>query len=348
MLLGVLDIGSNSAQLQVFEVRPGAPPLPTHAVKEPTLLGGAFDQEGAIDPAGIDRVVTAVRRAMMAARRLGVQQLYVFTTSAVRDAANRDLILDRLEAEAGVRPQFMTGEHEARLTYLAVHQWYGWSAGRQLVLDIGGGSMEIAFGRDAEPELAISLPLGAGRLTRAFLPDDPPSRGQLAILRRHVRMTLREVADRLLWEGVPDRVIGTSKTFKQLARLAGSPPQREGPFVRRTVTAADLDAWIPRLAGLQARNRARLQGVSRSRSRPILAGAVVAQAAMKALNVDSVDVCPWALREGIVLHYLLSTHNGSFDLPLRPLAGTAYQGNGSGSPLRGQVAIVAAPARSQG
>jgi exopolyphosphatase/pppGpp-phosphohydrolase len=85
MLLGVLDIGSNSAQLQVFEVRPGAPPLPTHAVKEPTLLGEAFDPDGAIDHGGIDRVIMAVNRAMNAARRLGVQQLYVFTTSAVRD-----------------------------------------------------------------------------------------------------------------------------------------------------------------------------------------------------------------------------------------------------------------------
>jgi exopolyphosphatase / guanosine-5'-triphosphate,3'-diphosphate pyrophosphatase len=82
MLLGVLDIGSNSAQLQVFEARPGAPPLPTHAVKEPTLLGEAFGPDGAIDPAGVDRVVEAVNHAMNAARRLGVQQLYVFTTSA--------------------------------------------------------------------------------------------------------------------------------------------------------------------------------------------------------------------------------------------------------------------------
>jgi len=184
MLLGVLDIGSNSAQLQVFEARPGAPPLPTHAVKEPTLLGESFDPDGAIEPAGVDRVVEAVNRAMGAARRLGVQQLYVFTTSAVRDAANRDLILDRVEAEAGVRPQYLSGEDEARLIYLAVHQWYGWSAGRLLILDIGGGSMEIVLGRDAEPELAMSLPLGAGRLTRQFLPDDPPSRDQLAALRR--------------------------------------------------------------------------------------------------------------------------------------------------------------------
>lgn len=82
-----------------------------------------------------------------------------------------------------------------------MHQWYGWSAGRLLILDIGGGSMEIMLGRDAEPELAMSLPLGAGRLTRLFLPDDPPSRDQLTALRRHVNATLREVADRLLLEG---------------------------------------------------------------------------------------------------------------------------------------------------
>ncbi len=136
--------------------------------------------------------------------------------------------------------------------------------GRQLILDIGGGSMEIVFGRDAEPELSISLPLGAGRLAAAFLPDDPPTREQVAALRRHVGATLREAADRLLWEGVPDRVVGTSKTFKQLARLFGSPAQRKGPFVRRSVTTADLKTWIPRLARLRASKRAKLRGVSRS------------------------------------------------------------------------------------
>ncbi len=241
-------------------------------------------------------------------------------------------------------PQFLTGVDEARLTYLAVHQWYGWSAGRQLILDIGGGSMEIVFGRDAEPELAISLPLGAGRLTRAFLPDDPPSHEQLAALRGHVRATLREVADRLLWEGVPDLVIGTSKTFKQLARLSGAPAQRKGPFVRRRVTAMDLEAWIPRLAGLSAGQRAKLRGVSGSRSRQILAGAVVAKAAMKALNVHSVDVCPWALREGIIVHYLQTTHSESFDLPLRPLTGTAYREGRPGVRGDSPVALVAASA----
>lgn len=342
MLLGVLDIGSNSAQLQVVEARPGAPPLPTHAVKEPIFLGQAFGPDGSIEDAGIERVVTGVDRAMDAARRLGVQQLYVFTTSAVRDAANRDQILDRVETEAGVRPQFLSGHDEARLTYLAVHQWYGWSAGRLLIIDIGGGSMEIVLGRDAEPDLAVSLPLGAGRLTRAFLPDDPPSREQLTALRRHVNGTLREVADRLRWEGAPDRAIGTSKTFKQLARLAGAPAQRKGPFVRRSVSAADLDAWIPRLARLRAKQRAKLRGVSRPRGQQIIAGAVVARAAMKAVNVRSVDICPWALRERIILHYLQTTLNETFVLPLRPLTGAGGAEDRPGSRRDSRIALVAA------
>ena len=300
-------------------MRPGAPPLPTLAVKEPTLLGEAFDGDGSIDIAGVDRVVTAVERALDAARRLGVEQLYVFTTSAVRDATNRDMILARVEREVGVRPQCISGVDEARLSYLAVHQWYGWSAGRLLVIDIGGGTTEIVLGRDAQPELAVSLPLGAGRLTREYLRHDPPRRAQLSALRRHVNATLREVADRLRWEGAPDRAIATSKTFKQLARLSGAPAQRKGPFVQRSLAAADLDYWIPRLAEMKAKQRAKLQGVSQPRAQQIVAGALVARAAMKALNVSAVDVCPWALREGIILHYLQTRLNETFALPLSPL-----------------------------
>jgi exopolyphosphatase/pppGpp-phosphohydrolase len=177
-------------------------------------------------------------------------------------------------------------------------------------------------GRDTEPELSLSLPLGAGQLTRAFLPDDPPTQEQLAALCRHVQATLREVAGRLSLPGAPERVAGTSKTFKQLARLCGSLAQVEGVPVRRYVTAAGLEALIPKLARLPARKRAELDGVSRPRSRQILAGAVIARAAMTALNVDSVDVCPWGLREGIVLHYLRplqAARDDSFGLALRPL-----------------------------
>ncbi|MBP2326981.1 exopolyphosphatase/pppGpp-phosphohydrolase [Kibdelosporangium banguiense] len=156
--------------------------------------------------------------------------------------------------------------------------------------------MEIVLGRDAEPELAVSLPLGAGRLSREFLSGDPPSAGQLKLLRKHVRATLREVSDRLRWEGDHSRVVATSKTFKQLARLAGAPSQRKGPFVQRTLALNDIEEWLPRLAGMSASKRARLRGVSQSRARQIVAGAVVAKVTMEELDIERLDVSPWALR----------------------------------------------------
>jgi len=273
-------------------------------VKHATLLGEAIQPDGSITAEGVNRVIAAVRDTVGAARSLQVDRLFAFATSAVRDAANSAEVASRLKDEAGIQPRFLSGEDEARLTYLAVRRWYGWSAGRLLVLDIGGGSMEIALGRDAQPELAVSLPLGAGRLTRAFLPDDPPNKRQLRELRHHARSTLREVSDRLRWEGDPKRVIASSKTFKQLARLAGAPPQRTGPFVRRHLRRSELATWIPRLAKVPAAERAHFRGVSEARARQIVAGAIVAHAVLSTLDITSVDVSPWALREGIILHHL--------------------------------------------
>lgn len=302
----MLDIGSNAAQLQIVDVTAGGPPLPAHAVKEPTVLGDEMMPDGAIGQAGVDRVCDAVSRAVETAERQAVDMLYAFVTSAVRDATNRDQVLDQIQDAAGIRPQYLSGDEEARLTYLAVHRWYGWSAGRLLLLDIGGGSMEIVLGRDAEPQLAISLPLGAGRLTREMLPDDPPSQAQLKAMRRHIRDTLRAIADRVRWEGDPRRVVATSKTFKQLARLSGSAPQRKGPFVHRGLTRHDVQKSIPQLAKLPAVDRAKLRGISLARSRQILAGALVADLTMATLDIHSLEICPWALREGIVLRHLES------------------------------------------
>lgn len=299
--IGVLDIGSNAAQLQIVDVRPGGPPLPAYRVKHRTGLGSQIGDDATITPKGIERVAHATREAVNAANAHEVGHLFVFATAAVRDARNRQDVLDQVESLTGVRPECLSGEDEARLTYTAVHRWYGWSAGRVLLLDIGGGSMEIALGRDAEPDLAVSLPLGAGRLTRAFLPEDPPAKNDVKILRRHIRSTLREVTDRLRWEGAPACAIGTSKTFKQLARLTGSPPQRKGPFVQRYVDAGQLDRWLPRLAKLPSRKRARLPGVQRARAQQLLAGAMVARLTMEALDLPRVEICPWALREGIML-----------------------------------------------
>lgn len=306
MRLGVIDVGSNAAQLQVVEARAGAPPLPIHAVKVPTRLGEEAGIGGSISRGGADRVVVAVQRALTAARELRVDQLCPFVTAAIRDAANRDEILERILDETGVRPQYLTGEQEARLTYLAVRSWYGWQAGSLLNIDIGGGSMELAFGRDAVPELAVSLPLGAGRVTSEFLRPDPPSRAQIKELRRYVRRQVREVANRVQWEGTPRRVVVTSKTFKQLARLGGAPRGREGPFVRRTVAKDQVQQSIRRLVDVSAKKRSHFRGIRAARAWQILGGAVVAYETMRCLRADEAELSPWALREGIMLEHLSS------------------------------------------
>jgi exopolyphosphatase/guanosine-5'-triphosphate,3'-diphosphate pyrophosphatase len=212
--------------------------------------------------------------------------------------------LDRVHAETGVELEVLTGEEEAILTFLAARRWCGWSAGRLLVVDIGGGSLEIAVGLDEEPDVAVSLPLGAGRLTRTWLTHDPPRRRELDLLREHIAEQLEEPAAKLRDAGIPDRVVGTSKTIRSLARLSGAAPSSAGPRVRRTLTAAALRQVIAFISRMSAVDLAELEGVSASRAHQLVAGALVIQATMHALDVDEIDLCPWALREGVILRKL--------------------------------------------
>ena len=244
------------------------------------------------------------RSAKASAEKLGCDQLMAFATSAVREADNSAKVLRRVTDETGVDLQVLTGEEEARFTFLAARRWLGWSAGRLLVLDIGGGSLEIASGVDEEPDVAISLPLGAGRLTRAWLTGDPPSAKQVRELRRHVRTEIARTASEVLRNGQPDHAVATSKTFRQLARIAGAAPSGEGIYVRRNLRHAELTPWASRLAKMDAAQRAQLPGVSATRAPQLLAGAVVADAAMDLFCVDELELCPWALREGVILQRL--------------------------------------------
>src|SRR4029453_5761858 len=140
---------------------------------------------GAINDEGVAAILSSVGEAAEAAKDAGIDELLPFATSAIREAANGEEVLARVARETGVELQVLSGDDEARLPFLAVRRWYGWSAERILLFDIGGGSLEIANGADEVPDVARSLPLGAGRSTVAFLPDDPPSPDQVAALRAH-------------------------------------------------------------------------------------------------------------------------------------------------------------------
>jgi exopolyphosphatase/guanosine-5'-triphosphate,3'-diphosphate pyrophosphatase len=169
------------------------------------------------------------------------------------------------------------------------------------MLDIGGGSLEVAAGIDEEPDVAISLPLGAARLTRDWLSGDPPAPEQVRQLRRHVRAKIARHAAEVARAGPPDRAVATSKTFRQLARIAGAAPSAEGPYVRRAVSHSDVTDLAKRLGAMSADQRAALPGVSMVRAPQLAAGALVADAAMDLLGLAELEICPWALREGVLL-----------------------------------------------
>ncbi|MEN3585656.1 Ppx/GppA phosphatase family protein [Streptomyces sp. ZYX-F-203] len=304
MRLGVLDVGSNTVHLLVVDAHPGARPLPAHSHKADLRLAQLLDDEGAIGPEGVERLVAVVHDALRAAEDKGVEDLLPFATSAVREARNADEVLARVRSETGVELTVLTGEEEARLTFLAVRRWFGWSAGRLLVLDIGGGSLEIAYGMDEEPGAAVSLPLGAGRLTASRLPDDPPRPEDVRALRRHVRAEIARTVGDFSRLGSPDHVVATSKTFRQLARISGAARSADGLYVQRELKRTSLETWVPRLAGMTAAQRAELPGVSESRAGQLLAGALVAEAAMDLFDVETLEICPWALREGVILRRL--------------------------------------------
>jgi exopolyphosphatase/guanosine-5'-triphosphate,3'-diphosphate pyrophosphatase len=304
MRLGVIDIGSNTVHLLVVDAYPGAHPLPSSSHKIALRLSEGMTPDGSVNDEQADRLVDFVRECVKLSDDQGVEDLVSFATSAIREAPNGQAVLDRVAEETGVELEVLSGRDEARLTFLAVRRWFGWSSGRLLVLDIGGGSLELASGLDEEPDVAISLPLGAGRVTRDHLDGDPPSPRSVAEARRHVRTMLARELRPLLVTGAPDRVVGTSKTFRSLARVAGAAPRDEGPYVARSLSHADVTAWVPRLAGKDRSARAGLPGVSPDRAGQLLGGALVAEAALDLLAVDDLTICPWALREGIILRRL--------------------------------------------
>lgn len=301
MRLAVLDVGSNTVHLLVVDAHRGAHPKPMSSEKDQLRLAEHLDRRGALNKEGVKALLESVHAARDAARATGCDDLMAFATSALRDATNSAEVLARVQRETGVTLEVLPGEDEARWTFLAVRRWCGWSAGRLLVLDIGGGSLELAVGRDETPEEAASVPLGAGRLTREWFSADPPPRAEVERLAEKVRADLEPVAGRLRSAGRPDRAVGTSKTFRTLARLAGAAPSSAGPRAHRALTSQGLRQLSAFITRMSARDLAELDGVSPSRAHQLVAGAVVAQAAMDALGVEELDICPWALREGVIL-----------------------------------------------
>ncbi len=304
MRLGVLDIGSNTGHLLVVDAYRGAAPMPASSYKEPLRLAEHLEKDGTVSKQGVAALTEFVGNALELAEDKGCEEVFSFATSAVRDAGNSDDVLAHVRKSTGVEIKVLPGEDEARLTFLAVRRWFGWSSGRLAVFDIGGGSLEIAGGADESPDVAWSLPLGAGRLTREHFADGPPQGKALHRLRTQIRTSIAHDAGTLLRGGALDHAVATSKTFRSLARICGAPPSSEGPLVRRILPADTLNEWIPKLLAMGLDDIAELPGVSGNRAHQVVAGALVASAVMDIFDLSELEICPWALREGVILDRL--------------------------------------------
>jgi exopolyphosphatase/guanosine-5'-triphosphate,3'-diphosphate pyrophosphatase len=294
--------------LLVVDAHRGAHPTPMHDDRWLLRLSEHVSSDGKLSKAGEKALLNAVQKAKQQAADRDCEELLAFVTSAIREADNGGAVLRRVREQTGVDLQVLSGEDEARLTFLAARRWFGWSAGRLLILDIGGGSLELATGIDEDPDVALSVPLGAGRMTRRFLPEAEtggrPDLSALEKLEDHATDVLAPVAKKLRGAGRPDLVAATSKTFRTLARLAGAAPYAAGLRVPRELSATGLSQVIGFVSRIESSALAELQGVSAQRAHQVPAGAVVAQAAMRAVDVPFVRICPWALREGVILRRL--------------------------------------------
>jgi exopolyphosphatase/guanosine-5'-triphosphate,3'-diphosphate pyrophosphatase len=300
----VLDIGSNTGHLLIVDAHRGAAPLPASSFKAPLRLAEQLTPEGALSEAGIDALVGFVKGALVEAEDQGCESVLAFATSAIREASNADEVIALVLLQTNVELEILTGEDEARLTFLAVRRWFGWSSGRLAVFDIGGGSLEIAAGADERPDVAVSFELGAGRLTRNWLPNDVVSDEEYRALRKHIRAEIAREAGSLLRTGVGDHTVATSKSFRSLARMCGAAPSADGMHTKRLLPRDELKQWLPKIAPMTSAERAKLPGVSSARAHQLVAGGLVAEATMDLFDIDALEICPWALREGVILEKL--------------------------------------------
>jgi exopolyphosphatase/guanosine-5'-triphosphate,3'-diphosphate pyrophosphatase len=300
MRLGVLDMGSNTIHLQVVDAHPGARPTPASSQKFELRLTEYLDRNNHITDEGFDLLSHAITEVLKHATEFECEEILAFATSAIREADNGEKIITELRRIHSIDLQILSGDEEAQITFLAARRWLGWSAGRLLVLDIGGGSLEMAIGNDESASSTLSLPIGAARMTREFLNGDPYTTKSVKALMQYSKESIEQSVAGELAEHRADRIVGTSKTFRTLARLTDHWYKDGGTYLEREALAAAIE----KLKDLSLSQRSALPGVSQSRAKQIVAGAIVAESVMKHLSIERIEICPWALREGIVLKWL--------------------------------------------
>lgn len=302
MRIGALDLGSNSFHLLVVEARSDGTFQPLVREKVMLRLGDAVGGTGRIGPDLSDQAVEAVRRLRVMSDSVGAEELRAMATSALREADDGVGLVERIEAETGVKVQVISGLVEAQLIFGAVSASVLIDPGPALAMDLGGGSLELMVGDRSGMAWAASVKLGVGRLTAELVRDDPLSAADKARIRRRVEATLGPLRDVVAGHS-PTMLIGSSGTLCNLACMADA--YRTGTVRtsvnQLTVGLEDLEAVHKQLLSLGAEERQKLPGLDARRVDLIATGSMILLGAMEIFGFEALTVSEWALREGMVL-----------------------------------------------
>lgn len=299
MKLAAIDIGSNSIKLVVVQAQTSDSFTVLAQEREVVRLGQETLVNGHIDDAAVLRAATCLKRFVSVAQANGAEKIAAIATASVREASNSAEFVRSVEEETGLRVEILSGLEEARLIGLAASQGCTEKGVTSLNVDIGGGSTEISIFRDGEPLALRSIKLGAVGLTDRFIRSDPPARNELNALRSEIKTSLERHTSELR-EQSWDYATATSGT----ALAIGAALNDTKPGVSSSVVLAELKTLNAKIAALPLAERREVAGLSPQRADIIVAGGLVLEETMSALEIESLRICDWSLREGVIIDRL--------------------------------------------
>ncbi len=305
MRIAAIDVGSNSIHMIVAEARPDGHFIVLDRAKEMVELGRRSLNTGRLTKPAMDRGIRTLGTFKSIAVRHGVTRIRAVATSAVREAGNGGEFIQRIFDEIGLRVSVIPGREEARLIHLGVAQVEDLDGPPTLLLDVGGGSVEIVLVEQGRASELHSLKLGVARITEAFLTDDPPRPKAVARLEKFLRAELEPALAKAARRRVK-RVIGTSGTLLTLISMAahrlGVHP---GSQVHGLAVPAEAVSRLRRsLVRADREGRLTMRGMDPKRVDLIASGAVLADVVLRRLKATRIQACTWALREGLLQDFI--------------------------------------------
>ena len=310
--LAAIDVGTNSIHMVVAEINPALPAFNIIDTEKSTVrLGERYRKTGNLTDEAMGRSLSALRRCQEIAHSCKVDQIIAVATSAVREAPNGQAFIQQVEAELGLSINLISGEEEARRIFLGVLSGMEFQNHPHAIIDIGGGSTELILGDSHGPRSLSSTKVGAVRLSDEFLTTDPISLREFERLQAYARGMLEWRVEELrshIRPGEELQLVGTSGTIESLIRIHASEALGTNPTSLHgyELTLGELKQLTHRLRKMSYAERCQVPGMSERRAEIIVAGAVILQEAMSLLQIPRITACERALREGVIVDWMLN------------------------------------------